>query len=369
MRFLSPFLQHAVYPALGKTSYFRCQASSPLRVVTYHGVLPEGYRTTDAFLDYTLISIAAFRSQLRLLKKHYNVIAPQILQDWLKSDQTLPERAVLLTCDDGLLNNLTVMLPILREEGLPCLFFVSGASLGHDPEMLWYVALYLMLLEVRGNHEPLQWNGVQIPAIPSDHGQKRSCWLQLLKTLSRFSAKQRKEFLAEAAQRWGIDQMWKRQYVDDPLLGQRFQLLSAPQVKELAEAAMTIGAHTVDHPVLSEQSTDLASTEIADCRQPLQQCTGQPVWAFAYPFGNPSSVGSREYQIAKAAGYECAFLNVGGPVLASSPRFALPRIHVTAEMSLPVYEAHISGFHDSLRQGFRYSARKLNSEEDESVSI
>lgn len=357
MRFLSPFLQHAVYPALSKTSYFRWQASSPLRVVTYHGVLPEGYRTTDAFLDNTLISIAAFRSQLRLLKRHYNVIAPHRLQDWLTSDQALPERAVLLTCDDGLLNNLTVMLPILREEGLQCLFFVSGASLGHDPEMLWYVALYLMLVKARGNHEPQRWRDVQITRIPSDDGQKRICWLQLLKMLSRFSARQRREFLCEAAQWWGMDRMWKQQYVDDPLLRQRFQLLTAPQLKQLGEAGMTIGAHTVDHPVLSEQSTDLASTEIADCRQPLQHCIGQPVWAFAYPFGDPSSVGSREYQLAKAAGYECALLNVGGPVRPSSPRFALPRIHVTAEMSLPIYEAHISGFHDSLRQGFRYSAR------------
>ena len=36
---------------------------------------------------------------------------------------------MLLTCDDGLQNTLTDMLPVLQELGLSCLFFVTGASL------------------------------------------------------------------------------------------------------------------------------------------------------------------------------------------------------------------------------------------------
>jgi hypothetical protein len=31
------------------------------------------------------------------------------------------------------------------------------------------------------------------------------------------------------------------------------------------------------------------------------------------------------------------------------PRFALPRVHVTAEMSLSEFEAHVSGFHRDFR--------------------
>ena len=358
MRFLSPILQHAVYPAMGKTEYFPSQAASPLRVVTYHGVLPEGYGSTDAFLDNTLMNIPAFRSQLRLLKRRYNVISPETFRDWLQRRQPLPERAVLLTCDDGLLNNLTVMLPILREEGLQCLFFVTGGSAGDGPEMLWYVSLYLMLMEARGSHQPLAWRGAQIPGIPADGQQKRVCWLQLLKTLSRFDGEQRGEFLGEAARWWKIDCQWKQRYLEEPLLRQRFQLLNATQLKQVAEGGMTIGAHAMSHPTLSEQSADLAFSEIAHCRQLLQQCIDRTVWAFAYPFGDPASVGNREYQLAESAGYECAFLNVGGPVAEASCRFALPRIHVTAEMSLAVYEAHVSGFHDSLQRRFRPGGRR-----------
>jgi peptidoglycan/xylan/chitin deacetylase (PgdA/CDA1 family) len=360
MRLLSPILQRVVYPAVAKVGYFHWRSSSALRVITYHGVLPERYRSADHFLDSTLVNLPSFRSQLALLKRHYNVISPERFLSWLRKLEKLPERAVLLTCDDGLLNNLTIMAPVLQEEGLQCLFFVTGRSAGNTPAMLWYVELYLMLMEARGTHQPFDWRGLLIPAIPADRLERIACWLQLMKTLSRFDGVERLDFVGEAARRWGLDSQWKRKYLDDPLLRQRFQLLCTQEVRRLAEAGMTIGAHTMSHLILAEQSSDLARAEIADCRTTLERCSGQPVWALAYAFGDPASVGNREYQLAESAGYECAFVNVGGPLGKTFSRFALPRIHVTAEMSLPVYEAHISGFHDSLQRRLRRPSSDLN---------
>jgi peptidoglycan/xylan/chitin deacetylase (PgdA/CDA1 family) len=357
MRLLSPLLQRVVYPALGKAGYFHWRVPGLVRVVTYHGVLPEGYQSADPFLDSTLVNIASFQSQLRLLKKHYKVISPERFLGWLRQTEgkteELPARAVLLTCDDGLLNNLTTMLPILQEEDLQCLFFVTGGSLADAPNMLWYVELYLMLMEVQGDRPPMDWQGSRIPEIPGDRGKRRACWLRLMKTLSRFDMKRRFDFLREAARVWGLGHAWKQRYLDDSLLRQRFQVLGAPEIKQLVDAGMTIGAHTLSHPVLTEQSEELARAEITDCRQILQKCSGQSVWAVAYPFGDPASVGDREYRLAESAGYECGFVNVGGSIRAAFSRFSLPRIHVTADMSLPVYEAHVSAFHDALQTTFR----------------
>jgi len=352
MRLLSPILEKAAYPALAKVGYFHRRASTPLRVVTYHGILPEGYKVTDSFLDNTLLSVSSFRSHLALLKKRYKVISPDHFLGWLRKEETLPACALLLTCDDGLLNNLTIMAPVLREAGLQCLFFVTAGSLGNAPDMLWYVELYLALREAQGTHPSREWRGVLIPRVPAGRHERVACWLQLMRTLSRFDAVARRDFFGEAARWWGIGPEWKKRFLDDPLLAQRFRLLSATDVRQLAGQGMTIGAHTMTHPVLAEQSGELARAEIADCRSTLQKCSGQPVWAIAYPFGDPGSVGDREYQLAKSAGYECGFMNVGGSLGEVFSAFVLPRIHVTAEMSLPVYEAHISGFHDALRRQF-----------------
>jgi peptidoglycan/xylan/chitin deacetylase (PgdA/CDA1 family) len=353
MRLLSPILQRVVYPVLGSAGYFHSRASSRVSVVTYHGVLPVEYQSADPFLDNTLVSVASFRSQLKLLKKYYNVISPDRFLRWLRNEEDLPTRAVLLTCDDGLLNNLTTMLPILLEEECKCLFFVTGGSLGDASQMLWYVELYLMLMQASGSHPQMDWRGTPISLIPDEPRERRVPWLQLLKSLSRVDADERRTFLGEATGDWGLDPAWQRRYLDDPALRERFQLLLTPELKQLADAGMTIGAHTLSHPILMEQPVDLARSEIANCKKAVETALGKPVWALAYPFGEPHSVGDREYRLAEAAGYECAFVNVGGTLGTTPCRFSLPRIHVTREMSLPVYEAYISGFHDGLKRMFR----------------
>jgi peptidoglycan/xylan/chitin deacetylase (PgdA/CDA1 family) len=356
MRLLSPILHRVIYPVLGSVGYFHSRPVAPVTVITYHGVLPAGYKSEDSFLDNTLVSEASFRSQLRLLKKHYNVISPESFLRWLGKLEELPERAVLLTCDDGLLNHLTTMVPILQQEELKCLFFVTGSSLGDTREMLWYVELYLVLMQGQVQDQPVRLQGIIVPKIPADLEQRRSLWLTLLRSLSRLDAATRSSFLADVAAAFGLKPSWKKRYLDDPSLRDRFQLLPLPELKRLRDAGMTIGAHTLSHPVLAEQAEDLARVETEECRKRLEAALGQPVWALAYPFGDPSSVGEREFRLAAGAGYECAFVNVGGVLDRASDRFALPRIHVTAEMSLPVYEAHISGVHDALRGRLRRRA-------------
>jgi peptidoglycan/xylan/chitin deacetylase (PgdA/CDA1 family) len=346
MRLLSPILQRVIYPAMGSIGYFHSRASAA--VITYHGVLPPEYRRTDAFLDNTLVSINAFRSQLSLLKQHYNVISPELFLECIRGTEKLPTRAVLLTCDDGLLNNLTVMTPILQEYGLQCLFFVTGTSAGENPTLLWYVELYLMLMEVSETIPAFEWNGIHIPGISDSQEDRRSQWLQLMDCLSRFSGKDRTEFLQEACGRWGLKPDWKRRYLEDPAMRQRFHLLGAGDLKELGDSGMSIGAHTMSHPMLSRQSPDLASEEISRCRVELQNCTRKPVWALAYPYGTPAAVGEREFDLARIAGYECAFMNIPGR-LEKASRLALPRVHVTAEMSPGVFEAHVSGVHETIR--------------------
>jgi hypothetical protein len=230
---------------------------------------------------------------------------------------------------------------------------VTGGSLEDTPEMLWYEELYLIVMQARGAFPPIDWRGTLTPGIPAEPAERRESWLELLKTLSRLDTEERRIFLDEATHCWGLDSAWKQRYLDDPMFRQRFQLLRLSELKQLASAGMTIGAHTLSHPVLVEQSADLARAEIAECRKALEKGVGRPVWAIAYPFGDPHSVGTREYKLAEEAGYECAVVNVGGVLDPVSARFALPRIHVTAEMSLSVYEAHISGVHDALRSRLR----------------
>jgi peptidoglycan/xylan/chitin deacetylase (PgdA/CDA1 family) len=126
--------------------------------------------------------------------------------------------------------------------------------------------------------------------------------------------------------------------------------LGNSELKQLADTGMTIGAHTRSHTVLSACSEEEARREIHDSKSDIERALGWPVWAFAYPFGDPSTVGQRELRLAQEAGFSCAFVNVEHWETECSNPFAVERTHVTSQMTLPELAAHLSGVHTRLQR-------------------
>ncbi len=351
MRFVSPLLKRLVYPCLASAGYLRGRASGgDLCVLTYHGVVPSGYEVTDPDQDGGLVSVENFRRQLRLLKSRYHVVTPTEVLDWVLEGWALPKQSVLLTCDDGLLNTLTDMLPVLKEENLSCLFFVLGDLTGRFAQMLWYEDLYLALLAAPARTFTVSLEALAVTFELRDRKQRRQVWGRLVKKLSQIDQTERYAFIDAARAEFGLSSEGETK--SGEAARRRFSLLTPSQLRQLIDHGMSIGSHTLSHPMLSQQSSELAWKEISESRIALQKVLGSPVWALAYPFGDAESVSTRDWQLAQQAGFECAFMNVGGGFGAPLPKFALPRVHVTADMRLAEFEAHVSGFQQALRARF-----------------
>jgi peptidoglycan/xylan/chitin deacetylase (PgdA/CDA1 family) len=347
MRLVSPLLKRVVYPGLSKAGYLRHVVQTAPTVLTYHGVLPAEYKIIDPQLDGNLVSPESFRRQLQFFQDRYNIISPKEFLRWCEGSYELPARSVLLTCDDGLRNCFYDMLPLLQEFEIECLFFVTGASLSQMPTMLWYEELYLMILAAHQDFTvELPEAEERFPASPS---AKHSAWWELVKKLSQHDPERRKRRLETIRVQSGLGENWDAKYNEDPALSRRFLLLNECELKQLAASGACIGAHTLSHPLLSQSSTEAAWNEISDNRRALDQVLGQETWAFAYPFGDSTSVTSREVEMAERAGFKAAFMNVNEGATGIS-NFSLHRVHVTADMSLTDLEARISGFHRSLRR-------------------
>jgi peptidoglycan/xylan/chitin deacetylase (PgdA/CDA1 family) len=348
MRIVSPFLKRVVYPSLSATGVLHRTAPPGLAVVTYHGVLPEEYEPVDSEFDGNLVSKEALRQQLRLLRSRYNVISPEVALEWLKGSELAP-RAVLLTCDDGLLNHLTDMLPVLQEEGVKCLFFVTAASAGEERKTLWYEDLFLIFISMPEGTFDFSRGTIEIRGELRSRQQRRSIWWNSVQRLSQMDAEARNDFVASIRER--IDTRSFRGFDGtDPVARRRFGLMTCPELRQLSAAGMTIGAHTVSHPVLSQMPPELAFAEIAESRTRLESALQRNLWAFAYPFGDPQSVTPQVLTFPQRAGFEAAFLNFGGGLGTALPPFALPRIHVTSETTLSELDAHVSGFYGRLRR-------------------
>ena len=112
---------------------------------------------------------------------------------------------------------------------------------------------------------------------------------------------------------------------------------------QLAECArnplITIGSHTVSHPLLTQCDRDQLEFELTESRRFLEEVTGQSVSLFAYPAGDYNR-GVAE--AVKAAGYLAAFAEDTRHV--GMPAFEIQRIGIYA--AGPVYlSLKLSGLH------------------------
>ena len=174
-----------------------------------------------------------------------------------------------------------------------------------------------------------------------------------MKRLSQVDAETRERFLHAAHSYFGLEESLEFYLSTYPETQRHFCLLTRTELQQLAAAGMTIGAHTLTHPILSQLPPEVAWSEIAESRSRLESALGRKIWAFAYPFGDAASVTPRVVAMTKQAGFDAAFMNIGGGLGSSLPFHAIPRVHVNAEMSLAEFEAHVSGFYESLQRGLR----------------
>jgi len=79
-------------------------------------------------------------------------------------------------------------------------------------------------------------------------------------------------------------------------------LLSWNAIRQIAEAGITIGAHTVNHPDLLSLSDEQAIREMRDCRHEIEDRIGRPANALAYPYGRSNErirrLAREEFQLA-----------------------------------------------------------------------
>jgi peptidoglycan/xylan/chitin deacetylase (PgdA/CDA1 family) len=62
-------------------------------------------------------------------------------------------------------------------------------------------------------------------------------------------------------------------------------LLARAELRRLAASGVEIGAHGRIHQALDIADARSLRAEVVDARQEIEDCTGQPVRSFAYPYG------------------------------------------------------------------------------------
>jgi peptidoglycan/xylan/chitin deacetylase (PgdA/CDA1 family) len=223
-----------------------------------------------------------------------------------------------LTFDDGYRDNVEHAWPILRRHRAPWTLFITTNFVDGQGRPWWLdLEETIALLE----RVVLSNNG-EVLDLPSRTAGEQPFAFEILYSRLRVGpAEQLRCVTADLAAQAG---MAASRFPAELCLGW-------DEIRTLArEPDVTIGAHTLSHPLLAKCEATIAGREIAESKALLEQHLERPVRHFAYPFGDATSAGAREFRLARQAGFITAVTSRPGHVFSDHAAYlhALPRVSI-----------------------------------------
>ena len=252
-----------------------------LRNVAARKAVILGYhRVTEATWDPygNNVSPAHFAQHLEAIRRYGN---PLPLQDLVASLERgeVPDRAVVVTLDDGYVDNLTVARPLLRQWQMPATVFAVSGNFGRE---FWWDELSRRFAPP--NPLPLRIS-IKNPDgdvhFPLPQGDARKDRLQALQQLHeilfigpRETIRKVLEQLRPSVPTRSHDEPWHR-------------CMTEEELRELAsDDLIEIGAHTESHRPMAYLNQAEQRMEVTQCKAVLERVLERPVPSFSYPHGS-----------------------------------------------------------------------------------
>ena len=226
-------------------------------------------------------------------------------------------RRVALTFDDGLRTNVAVAYPILCSLGLQATFFVCPGLIERGA-WLW-------------NHEARQrlrsLRPEALDELAGTLGAPREvmAFVAWMKTLPLAGRRRVDEAIRAATPA----------YAPSAAEREAFDLAGWDELRRLDPRVVTLGSHSLTHPILTSLSADEAEAELAESRALLEAEAGRPVSDFCYPNGDLDEAvvqsARRHYGRAVAAD--------GGSLRTDSDPYCLPRVPAQPDRALRLARA------------------------------
>ena len=225
-----------------------------------------------------------------LKKNGFTFISVHELSQISRGERDFPKGAILLTVDDGWRNNKENIADVANKYKIPVTIFVSTEPVETGNAFWWsYIS--------KAN---------QIGVINSQ-----------VMELKKVSNDERLKLVAQIKEKVNL----KR------------EALTKEELSGISKTKfVSIGSHTVSHPVLTKCSDEKALFEIGESRNILEKWLNTEVVHFAYPNG---SFSDREMEILKSCGYQMAFTTVPKYITKEnvSEPFTIPRVDIIETVS------------------------------------
>lgn len=299
-------------------------------ILMYHKVTPER--------DVLWLSVSPdfFKQQLEFLKSRFKLISLSEAVSML-ANGTISGKYAVLTFDDGYRDNYDYAYPLLKKYDVPATIFVTvegletgyfgwytfdQAILGSKQEAIDLTEFFLGIIS-------LSTNAKKKLAIHHLHHELKKCAHEIREAVVQ-------KVVSELADGNKCDRI----------------MLTWHEAKEMHESGLvTIGAHTMTHPILTRVDHVRARSEIIRSKAIIEEKLGAPVDLFAYPNGRKDDFDVDIVGMLKNAGFSAACTTISDLIIGEVDLFHLPRIAVNYDIcegiegrfSSEMFEAALTG--------------------------
>jgi len=307
-----------------------------LTVLCYHRVMD----IDSSFpFDSDLVSASTdqFKDQLEFISSNFNVINFRLLHDYLRRQNgNFPENPLIITFDDGYIDNYQIAYPMLREFGLTATMFVTAGFIGENRVFWWdKIAYIIKKTEIRSFHieSPLE-----ISIDINDFPDRQECAGKMIKKAKELSDRQKEHLIEQLSEQLEVS----------PPEGDLNYVMSWDQLREMNGEGIEIGAHSVNHPIISNVDQSRLKKEVRDSRQRIEEKIGAEVITFGSP--GRGIMDSRERERFTSAlreeirnsGYDFSTMYRWGLVYESSfDRYGIERIGIETHDTGRVFRAKL----------------------------
>jgi len=268
-----------------------------LIILNYHRI----GNADETLFDSGVFSSTAeqFDSQIGYLKRRFHMATLEEVFAMIGGDAP-QATSVLITFDDGYLDNYTLAFPILRSNGVQAVFFLPTAFIGTGKLPWWDIIAYIIKRSAKRSIH-LEYPEPENFDLVVD-GRKRVC-MEVLRLFTQPAVKDPERFLADLERECEVSR---------PKAGAERCFLNWDEARDMEQHGMAFGSHTHSHEVLTKLSPELQREEARYSREILERELNRRVDVLAYPVGLRHCFSADTISALQQTGYRAAFSFYGG---------------------------------------------------------
>jgi peptidoglycan/xylan/chitin deacetylase (PgdA/CDA1 family) len=301
--------------------YVASRLTGHAAVLMYHRVLPAELAAITFSADGIVVSTETFRMQMCIVREQLNPLTIDQFARCMREGK-FPDRACLVTFDDGWFDNHVYALPILREMQIPAVVFLATDYIGTS-DCFWQERLSQMFHFALDSDPAIRRtlaNTLHLN-IESARGapDRRIAARRLVDQIKRLPAAQ----IRTAVERTSTILASVNGFADNRTVDRFMDWSTARELQD--GGTFAIGSHCCTHTPLTKLEPTEVAGELARSGALIAEATGCRPATMAYPNGDCSA------EIATAtrdAGYELAFTTERGYVKAGDVPQQLRRINI-----------------------------------------